>query len=54
MLGGQKQELVKVERRLETDRAEVSEVGEPDLVEVLVADHAVVYEEELDASLDGD
>ena len=34
--------------------AEVSEVGEPDLVEVLVADHAVVYEEELDASLDGD
>ena len=37
----------------ETYGAEVSEVGEAELVEIFVAEHAVVDEEELDTALDG-
>ena len=43
-----------VERGFESDGAEVPEVGEAQLVEEFVRDHAVVDEVELDAALDGD
>ena len=43
-----------VEGCFECDGAEVAEVGEAELVEVFVRDHAVVDEVELDAALDGD
>lgn len=50
---GDGDEVDEGERRGEADGAEVGEVGEAELVEVLVAEEGVVDEEELDAALDG-
>ena len=47
------EEMIDAQRRLKPDGAEVAKVGEAELVEVFVADHAVVDEEEFDAGLDG-
>ncbi len=47
------EQFVDVEWGFEAHRAEVAKVREAELVEVFVADHAIVNEEEFDASLDG-
>lgn len=50
---GDGDEVFDRQRRIEADGAEVAEVGEAELVEVLVAEEGVVDEEEMDAALDG-
>ena len=53
MLDADGDERSDVQRCFELDGAEVPKVGEAELVEILVGDHSVVDEIQLDSALDG-